>query len=66
MNIRRAQLAKIHIARQQLNMDDESYRAMLQRVAGVKSSKDLGPRQMSAVLAAFQRLGFVPKLLMAI
>ena len=41
MSIKKAQLAKVHIAKQQLGMDDDSYRALLARVAGVKSAKDL-------------------------
>lgn len=59
--ISRANQAKIHIARQQLGMDDEGYRALLARVAGVRSSKDLGAKQIGAVLREFERLGFVPK-----
>jgi phage gp16-like protein len=54
-------LAKVHIAKQQLGMDDETYRALLARVAGVRSAKELNKRQMSAVLAEFERLGFKPK-----
>ncbi len=61
MSRRNAQLAKVHIAKQQLGLDDASYRALLSRVAGVKSAKDLNPRQMGAVLAEFERLGFQPK-----
>lgn len=61
MSIKKAQLAKVHIAKQQLGMDDDSYRALLTRVAGVKSAKDLNPRQMGAVLAELERLGFKPK-----
>lgn len=60
MRKRNSQLAKIHIAKQQLCMDDESYRGMLQRVAGVRSASDLNPRQISAVLAELERLGFTP------
>lgn len=54
-------LAKIHIAKSQLGLDDETYRAILARVAGVRSAKDLSPRQIGAVLAEFVRLGWVPK-----
>ncbi|WPP47116.1 regulatory protein GemA [Pseudomonas sp. AN-1] len=60
MNLRQANLAKIHIAKKALGMDDDIYRALLARVAGVTSAKDLGPRQVSAVLAEFQRLGWQP------
>lgn len=54
-------LAKIHIAKAQLGMDDETYRAVLARVAGVRSAKDLNKRQIGHVLAEFVRLGFKPK-----
>ncbi|OWL84606.1 gp16 family protein [Halopseudomonas aestusnigri] len=60
--ISRANTAKIHIARQQLNLDDTAYRALLARVAGVRSSTELGPRQVGAVLREFERLGFKPRL----
>ncbi|SNT07279.1 gp16 family protein [Pseudomonas segetis] len=53
-------LAKIHIAKSQLGLDDETYRALLARVAGVRSAKELNPRQIGAVLAEFERLGFKP------
>lgn len=49
---------KIQIARRQLGMDDDTYRAVLKRTAGVESSKDLTPRQIGRVLAEMERLGF--------
>ena len=60
MNRRNAALGKIHIAKKDLGLDDDTYRALLARVAGVTSAKDLNPRQVSAVLAEFQRLGWQP------
>lgn len=54
-------LAKIHIAKAQLGLDDDTYRALLARVAGVRSAKELSPRQIGAVLAEFQRLGWTAK-----
>lgn len=53
-------LAKIHVAKAQLGLDDETYRALLARIAGVRSAKDLNKRQIGAVLAEFERLGFKP------
>lgn len=53
-------LAKIHIAKAQLGLDDDTYRALLARVAGVRSAKDLTKRQVGAVLREFERLGFKP------
>lgn len=54
-------MAKIHIAKAQLGMDDDTYRALLARVSGVRSAKDLGPRQIAEVLREFERLGFQAK-----
>tara|TARA_B100001105_G_scaffold223965_1_gene192788 strand:+ start:55 stop:648 length:594 start_codon:yes stop_codon:yes gene_type:complete len=59
--ISRANTAKIHIARQQLGMTDDDYRALLGRVAGVTSSKQLTERTCSRVLQELERLGFKPK-----
>lgn len=61
MSLRAVNLAKIHIAKAQLGMDDDTYRALLARVAGVRSAKDLGPRQIDHVLVELQRLGWKPK-----
>jgi len=57
---RNQNLAKIHIAKAALGMDDDSYRAMLCRVAGVRSAKDLAPRQVDLVLVELERLGWQP------
>jgi len=61
MNRRNLQLSRIHIAKKDLGLDDETYRALLKRVAGVTSAKDIGPMQAVAVLAEFERLGWEPK-----
>lgn len=58
MNRRNLQLSKIHIAKKDLRMDDDTYRALLARVSGVRSAKDLNPRQIGTVLAEFERLGW--------
>ncbi|WP_165669339.1 gp16 family protein [Metapseudomonas otitidis] len=55
---KRPGLTLIQIARRQLDMDDDAYRAMLMRTAGVESSKALTPRQIGRVLAELERLGF--------
>ena len=54
-------LAKIHVARKQLAMEDSSYRAMLLRVAGVDSAGGAPDVGLIRVLKEFERLGFVPK-----
>ncbi|ACL72736.1 bacteriophage protein [Thioalkalivibrio sulfidiphilus HL-EbGr7] len=59
--ISRGKLAQIHIAKQQLGLDDEAYRALLARAAGVSSSKQLDDRGVTLVLNEFKRLGFKPR-----
>lgn len=56
-----AHLAKIHIAKKQLAMDDDTYRAMLKSIAGVESSKDLSVPKAMKVLAHLERCGFKAK-----
>jgi phage gp16-like protein len=52
------QKALIHVARGQLHLADEDYRALLLRVAQVHSSADLDEPRFEAVMAEFERLGF--------
>lgn len=61
MNMRNTQLSKIHIAKKDLGIDDDTYRALLMRVTGAQSSRGLKPAQMAAVLREFERLGWKPK-----
>lgn len=46
------------MAKAQLHMADEDYRALLQRVAGVSSSSDLDDAGFDKVMAEFERCGF--------
>ncbi|WP_051327188.1 gp16 family protein [Desulfatibacillum aliphaticivorans] len=55
---RKKQLAKIHIAKDQLGMDETTYREMLHNVAKVKSSKDLDANGFRAVLEHLANCGF--------
>lgn len=59
--ISRGKLAQVHIARQQLGLSDDDYRAILARSAGVNSAKELTNRNVGAVLHEFRRLGWQPK-----
>lgn len=59
--ISKGKLAQIHIAKAQLGLSDDEYRAILARTAGVSSAKQLTNRNVGNVLAEFRRLGFVPK-----
>lgn len=53
-------LAAIHVAKKQLGLDDDDYRALLERVTGKRSCRDMTPAELSAVLAEFRRRGFAP------
>lgn len=54
-------IAKVHIAKKELALTDEDYRATLERVTGKRSSKGLSDRALEALLAEFRRLGWKPK-----
>ena len=58
---RRAELAKIHVAKKQLAMDDETYRTMLMSQFGVESARDLSAHQRKSCILYMQRLGFEGK-----
>jgi len=56
----KSHLAIIHVAKKQLGLDDEAYRAILFG-AGVASAKDIKTElQFCMVMGAFLRLGFLP------
>lgn len=48
----------LHVARRQLGLTEDDYRAVLKRCAGVESSRDLCLRGFNAVMDHFKRLGF--------
>jgi phage gp16-like protein len=57
----RAMIQKVQIARRQLGLDDESYRAVLLRITGQTSSTACTVRDLDALLREFTRLGFQPR-----
>lgn len=59
-DLRRRDLAKIHIAKKQLGMSDTAYREMLKNIAGVASAADLDVRGRSKVLGHLKSRGFKP------
>ncbi|WP_275629844.1 regulatory protein GemA [Pseudomonas sp. 273] len=61
MALAKGLLSKIHIARQQVEMDEDVYRQKLQDMFGKKSAKDLSLRQAERLLEEFKRLGWKPK-----
>jgi phage gp16-like protein len=48
----------LHVARQQLGLDDDAYRDVLRRAAGVTSSRALDNHALDSVLAELERLGW--------
>ena len=55
---RRARIAKIHVAKKDLALTDDTYRAIIERITGKESSADCSDAQLEAVLAEFKRLGW--------
>lgn len=55
---RNIDLAKIHIAKQQLDMSDDTYRDMLWSIGRVRSAKDLDLPGREAVLSHLKACGF--------
>lgn len=54
----RAQLAKIHIARKAVGLREDDYRDILERIAGVRSARDLRPEHLPPLQREFRRLGW--------
>ena len=55
---RRAMIAKLHLARRDLRLEEEDYRLILTRVTGKASAADLSADQLAAALAEMKRLGW--------
>jgi hypothetical protein len=58
MAIGRKKKALIHIAKDDLHLDEESYRQILKGVAGVESSTRLTKEGFEKVMKRFQKMGF--------
>lgn len=54
-------IGKIHVAKKQLALTDESYRDILRRLTGLESLKAMNVYALEKVLEEFKRLGFKPK-----
>jgi len=57
-NTRQSLIRLIHVAKRDLKLDDETYRAMLTAIVGKESSADLDVPQLERVLAHMKRSGF--------
>jgi phage gp16-like protein len=60
-NTRQALLAKVHIAKEVLGMDDDGYRDFLQAQTGKRSAGLLNEIELDRVLAQMKRMGFKPQ-----
>lgn len=58
---RRALLARLHLAKKEMALSDDSYRAILERVTGRRSAGELIAPELHLVLAEFSRLGLKPR-----
>ena len=58
MSIGRKKKAVVHIAKENLHLDEESYRQILKSVAGVESSTQLSQEGFQRVMRRFQEMGF--------
>ncbi|MGE0256949.1 MAG: gp16 family protein [Alphaproteobacteria bacterium] len=53
--------AKVHIGKSKLGLDDDTYRDLLARVAGLRSTKAMSAKELGLVLDEMKRLGFADK-----
>lgn len=59
---RQSLLACVHIAKKDLGLTDDTYRAVLERISGGRSSsKDLTDRELELVIASFRARGWAPR-----
>lgn len=58
--ISNSQKALLHVAKGKLRMNDETYRQVLVRIAGVTTSTDLDRDGFEAVMGFFEYCGFQP------
>ena len=61
MSKRSSLLAKVHIARKDLGLDEDTYRDMLRDVLGVSSAGDATDRQLGTLLGHLRGLGWQDK-----
>ncbi len=53
-------IAAIHVAKKQLGLDDDTYRAKLTLITGKASTKDMSEGERQKVLTVFRKDGFQP------
>ena len=57
MTTRKALIAMMHIGKARLGMDDDTYRAWLEKHTGKRSSTDLNDRELAAMVALLRGQG---------
>lgn len=57
--IDRSKLAVVHVARKELRLDEDQYRALLRAECGVESAAQLDDAMFSRLMKRFEKLGFV-------
>jgi phage gp16-like protein len=57
---RNAMLGKVHVARKDLQLDEDDYRQILMQETGHASAKDCTERDLEKVLGRFEALGWKP------
>lgn len=55
---RGALIKKVQVARKSLGIQDDDYRAMMERVTGHRSAKDCNANELRAAISNFERMGF--------
>lgn len=53
-------IATMHVAKKQLGLDEDTYRAVLVRVTGKNSARDMSPAEQNRVVEELRRQGFKP------
>ncbi|AFY60337.1 regulatory protein GemA [Synechococcus sp. PCC 6312] len=60
-SVRRSLLAKIHVAKKQLGLSEDQYRAIVAGEGGAESCSELTLDELGLVLSEMERLGFKAK-----
>lgn len=58
MKISKGKIALIHVAKAKLNMDDDTYRELLENVCGTRSAKDVETKDFESLMNVFRQIGF--------
>lgn len=58
---RNVMIAKIHLAKNQLGLDDDTYRSIIKQACGIESSAKCTDKQLIKVIELFKAKGWTPK-----